>query len=121
MFSPALDREPPVAAPLAPAHILLVASDTGARLELADALMEAGFWLTIAPSFGLGAVQRDRSAPVDLVVTAQPMAELGDDAVIRLARTVAPDVPLLMLEETSASGPGVLAAVRQVLHRWATC
>lgn len=118
MFSAVLDGAMPGLPHAAPAHILLVVPERGPREELADALLEAGFWLTVGSSFGLGAMLRDGLTPVDLVVAALPIAELGDGAVIRFARAAAPGVPVLMLEETSVSGPGVIAAVQQMLRRW---
>jgi hypothetical protein len=118
VFSTMLDHAMPGLPQAAPAHILLVVADRDAREELADALLDAGFWLTVGPTFGLGTMLRDCAIQVDLVITALPMAELVDDGAIRLARTIAPDVPLLMLEESSVSGPGVVAAVQQMLRRW---
>src|SRR3954470_13039380 len=114
-----LDRAP---SPMLPcpreAHVLLVVPNQKARYVLADRLLEAGFRLTLASTYGLADVLVGESGGVDLLVTAQPMREMGEFGLAQLARAVRPDLPILVLEEETVGGPGVLEAVRRMMRRW---
>ena len=99
-------------------HVLLVVPDQKARYELADMLLEAGFRLTSTSSAGVASTLLDSAEEIDLIVSAAPVGDLRDDALIRRARSVHPGVPVLLLDQDTASGPGVLGLIRQLIDRW---
>jgi CheY-like chemotaxis protein len=119
MNTVALDRVP-TALPhgAREAHVLLVVPNQKTRYQLADLLLDAGFRLTLASSYGLADVLIEDSAGVDLLVTAQPLRELSRLDLVQLARAVRADLPILALEEETAAGPGLLEAVRRMMCRW---
>jgi CheY-like chemotaxis protein len=100
------------------AHVLLVVPNQKARYQLADLLLDAGFRLTLASTYGLGDVLVDESTAIDLLLTAQPMHEMGEFGLAELARAVRPDLPILVLDEDTVNGPGVLEAVQRIMRRW---
>jgi len=100
------------------AHVLLVVPNQRARYAIADQLLDAGYRLTLASSYGLADLLVDESAGIDLLVTAQPMRAMGELGLTELARAVSPELPILVLEEETVGGPGVLDAVRRIMRRW---
>ena len=100
------------------AHVLLVVPNQKARYVLADLLLDAGFRLTLASAYGLADVLVEESAGIDLLLTAQPVREMGEFGLAQLARAVRPDLPILVLEEETVGGPGVLEAVQRIMRRW---
>ncbi|MFL5336481.1 MAG: hypothetical protein ACJ8H8_25735 [Geminicoccaceae bacterium] len=119
MNTAVLDRAPAQSLQSArEAHVLLVVPSQKARYQLADILLDAGFRLTLASTYGLGDVLIDDSTGIDLLVTAQPMREMGEFGLAELARAVRPDLPILVLEEETIGGPGVLEAVQRIMRRW---
>lgn len=100
------------------AHVLLVVQNQKVRYALADLLLDAGFRLTLASSYGLADLLVNESTGIDVLVTAQPMQEMGEFGLAQLARAVRPDLPILVLEEETAGGAGVLDAVQRMMRRW---
>jgi DNA-binding NtrC family response regulator len=100
------------------AHVLLVVQDQKARYQLADLLLDAGFRLTLASSYGLADLLLDESAGVDVLVTALPLHDMGQFGLAQLARAVRPDLPILVVDEETAGGPGVVQSVGQIMRRW---
>ena len=100
------------------AHVLLVVQSQAARYALADQLLDAGYRLTLASSFGMADLLIEEAAGIDLLVTAQPMRELDHFGLPQLARAVRPELPILVLEEETVGGPGVLDAVKRIMRRW---
>lgn len=104
--------ETPVACP----HVLLVVGDQKTRYTLADMLLTAGCRLTMCSTYGAADLLLESTSPFDLMLAAQPVEEWS--GVARLARSANTEVPILMVEVDTASGPGVLAAVQSALERW---
>jgi CheY-like chemotaxis protein len=114
-----LDRAPsPVLQSMREPHVLLVVQNQQARYALADSLLDAGFRLTLASTYGLADLLIEEASGIDLLITAQPMRELGDFGIAQLARAVRPDLPILVLDEETVGGPGMLDAVRRMMRRW---
>ena len=114
-----LERAPtPVLHSMREPHVLLVVQNQQARYALADTLLEAGFRLTLASSYGLADLLVEEAGGIDLLVTAQPMRELGEFGIAQLVRAVRPDLPILVLEEETAGGAGVIETVRLMMRRW---
>lgn len=110
-------REPASAEPFGDSpHVLLVAFDQRARYTLADLLLTAGCRLTLCSTYGVADTLLESTAPFDLLVAAQPVQDWSGMA--RLARAANAEVPILMLEEDTAAGSGVLAAVQSAIERW---
>jgi DNA-binding NtrC family response regulator len=100
-------------------HVLLVVADPRTRYALADLLLEAGFRLTLASSFGVADLMLDDEAgSVDLLMTAEAVEEMAGFGSAQLARAVRPELPVLVLDEEAASGPGVLEAASRAMRRW---
>jgi CheY-like chemotaxis protein len=100
------------------AHVLLVVQSQAARYALADQLLDAGYRLTLASSYGLADLLIEEASGIDLLITAQPIREMGQFGLAHLARAVRPDLPILVLEEETVGGPGVLEAVQRIMCRW---
>ena len=115
MFSAIFERAP-VPASLRDPHILLVIPDQSARYSLAARLLDAGFRLTLASSAGIGNALID--GEIDLVISAHPFVELSDGRVAKRTRAGHAEVPILLLEQETACGPGVLELVMQAIQRW---
>ncbi len=115
MFSVVSDRAPTTDTSREP-HILLVVQDQTSRYELAATLLDAGFRLTLASSAGVASALID--GQIDLVVSAHPLNELGDGRLSRRTRTSHSHVPILLLEQETVCGPGVLELVMQLIQRW---
>ena len=107
--SPAVRDEP---------HVLLVIGDTRARYGVADQLLDAGFRISMAATYGLVEVLLQNSADFDLLVTAQSFGEMAQFGLPQLARSVQPDLPILVLEAEAADGAGVLEAAQDAIARW---
>lgn len=99
------------------ANVLLVVPNQAARYILAEALLDSGFRLTLASSYGLADLLVSE-AGLDLLVTTQKLDDMGTFGLPDLARAVRPDLPILVLEEETAGGPGVLDAIHRILRRW---
>lgn len=97
-------------------HILLVVQDQAARYDLAATLLDAGFRLTLASSAGVASALVD--GEIDLVVAAHPFSDLSDARLSRRCGAGDPQVPMLLLEQETVSGPGVLDLVTQSIRRW---
>jgi len=97
-------------------HVLLVAPDQRARYTLADLLLSAGFHLTLCATDAMAGLLLEDESPIDLLLAAQPDGEPGGLA--RLARALRPDVPILLIDQGTAAGAGVLEAVHDTMDRW---
>lgn len=115
MFSAIFERAPAPAS-LRDPHILLVVPDQSARYALAATLLEAGFQLTLASSTGIGNALVD--GQIDLVISARPLGELSDARPVKRARASNAQVPILLIDQDTAYGPGVLELALQAIQRW---
>ncbi len=93
-------------------------SDPRARYHLARALLEGGFRLSLAASYGVVELLLRQTANFDLLVTVQSLGEMAQFGLPQLARSAQPDLPILVLELETAGGPGVVAAVSAAIDRW---
>lgn len=115
MFSMTCERTAEVKMTSDP-HILLVVQDQATRYDLAAKLLDAGFRLTLASSAGMANALIDDK--IDLVVSARPFNDMGDARLGGRPRPGHPHVPMLLLEQETVSGPGVLDLVTQSIRRW---
>ena len=99
-------------------HVLIVIKDVDHRHTVASLLLDAGFRVTWAATFGVVEVLLQQSTEFDLLVTAQSFGEMGQFGLPQLARSVQPDLPILVLEFEAARGEGVLSAVNDAIRRW---
>ena len=99
-------------------HVLVVIKHVQSRYAVASQLLEAGFRVTTAGSFGLVEVLLEHSTELDLLVTAQSFDQMGQFGLPQLARSMQPELPILVLEFDAAAGAGVLRAVRDAIRRW---
>ncbi|GAC1344944.1 MAG: hypothetical protein NVSMB18_23630 [Acetobacteraceae bacterium] len=99
-------------------HVLLVVPNQQVRYALADLLLEAGFRLTMASTYRIADLLVEDTAGIDLLVTAQPLADLGDGSVARLAREADPHLPILLLEQDTAAAGDVLGVALGLIQRW---
>lgn len=99
-------------------HVLLVIGEAQVRYAVADQLLDAGLRVSLAASYGVVEVLLEEAADFDLLVTAQSFGEMAQFGLPQLARSVEPDLPILVIELDAACGPGVLAAVQDALARW---
>lgn len=98
--------------------VLLVIGDVRARYAVADQLLDAGFRISIAASYGLVELLLRESTDFDLLITAQSFGEMAQFGLPQLARSVQPDLPILVLEAEAAGGAGVLEAAQDAIARW---
>lgn len=99
-------------------HILVVTRDTATRYSVANLLLDAGFRVTTTATFGVVEVLLEGGDMFDLMVTAQSAEEMTQFGVPQLARSIDPDVPILVLEYDTASSPAVVDLVNEALSRW---
>lgn len=113
------DRAQPVAAATDDEpHILIVVKEVRSRYAVANLLLDAGFRVTTAATYGVVEVLGGKSAEFDLFVTAQSFGEMGQFGVPQLVRSMQPELPILVLEFEAAHGAGVINAVRDAIRRW---
>jgi CheY-like chemotaxis protein len=111
-------------APLAAAHsdddwhVLVVTRDPAARYSIASLLLDAGFRVTNAATFGVVEILLNGSEMFDVMVTAQSAEEITEFGVAQLARSIDPDLPILVLEFDTANSPVVIELVNSALSRW---
>ena len=113
-----LGTEPPVLAPEDQPHVLIVIKAADERYTVANQLLEAGFRVTTAATFGVVEVLIEQSTELDLLLTSQSFGEMGQFGLPQLARSIRPELPILVLEFEAARGDGVLRAVRDAIRRW---
>lgn len=99
-------------------HILVVARDAKSRYSIADMLLDAGLRVTTAATFGVVEVLLEGSDVFDLMVTAQSAEEITQFGVPQLARSIDPDLPILVVEFDTANSPAVVDLVNGALSRW---
>ena len=99
-------------------HVLVVTRDSVARYDVANLLLDAGFRVTTAATFGVVEILLGSSEMFDLLVTAQSAEEITQFGVPQLARSIDPDLPILVLEFDTASSPTVVDLVNGALSRW---
>jgi hypothetical protein len=99
-------------------HLLVGIHDARARRTVTGQLLDAGFRVTTAATYGLVEVLLANATQFELLVTAQSFGEMGQFGLPQLARSVRPNLPILVLELEAAGGIGVLNAVRDALRRW---
>lgn len=99
-------------------HVLIVARDALARYSVANLLLDAGLHVTTAATFGVVEVLLGGIEPFDLLVTAQSAEEITQFGVPQLVRSIAPDMPILVLEFDTADSPAVVDLVSSALSRW---
>lgn len=99
-------------------HVLIVARDVAARYAVADLLLDAGFRVTTAATFGVVELLLEGSDRFDLMVTAQSAEEITEFGVPQLARSIDPDLPILVLEFNTANSPAVVDLAHDALSRW---
>ena len=99
-------------------HVLIVTRDAAARYSIANLLLEAGFRVTSAATFGVVEVLLEGSELFDVMVTAQSAEEITQFGLPQLARSIDPDLPILMLEFDTANSPAVVDLVHGALSRW---
>ena len=111
-----------VSAPALPAdddpHVLIVVKDVRARFSLASRLLEGGFRVTSCGTYGMVEVLLDSAVDYDLLVTAQSFDEMAQFGAPQLARSMQPDLPILLLEADAAHGAGLVHAVQRAITRW---
>lgn len=99
-------------------HILVVTRDPAARYSVANLLLDAGFRVTTAATFGVVEILLEGTEKFDLLVTAQSAEEITQFGVPQLARSIQPDLPILVLEFDTANSPAVVDLVNGALVRW---
>ncbi len=99
-------------------HILVVARDAVSRYSIADRLLDAGLRVTTAATFGVVEVLLEGTDVFDLMVTAQSAEEITQFGVPQLARSIDPDLPILVLEFDTANSPAIVDLVNGALSRW---
>ena len=97
---------------------MIVVKGLRARLAIASQLLEAGFRVTTSGTYGVVELLRDSNVRFDLLVTAQSFDEMSHFGVPQLARSVRPELPILVLEFEAAGGAGVIHAVQGAIQRW---
>lgn len=113
------DYAPVAAAPTGDdLHILIATRDAGTRYSIADLLLDAGFRVTTAATFGVVEILLEGSAMFDLMVTAQSAEETSQFGVPQLARSMDADMPILVLDADTANSPAILELVNAALSRW---
>ena len=113
------DYAPLAAAPSADdTHVLVVTRDAGARYSIANLLLDAGFRVTTAATFGVVEILLDGSEMFDVMVTAQSAEEITQFGVAQLARSMDAEMPILVLEFETAASPAVVELVNGALSRW---
>jgi CheY-like chemotaxis protein len=99
-------------------HVLVVIENPSARYAVADQLLDAGFLISVASSYGLVEVLLQSSTDFDLLVTAQSFGETAQFGLPELARSVQPELPILVLVAEAAGGAGVREAAQDAIARW---
>lgn len=119
-MTPALQNHAPPAATHADedCHILIVTRDVSTRFAVANLLLEAGFCVTTAATFGVVEILLENGDMFDLMVTAQSAEEITQFGVPQLARSIDPDMPILVLEIGTAHSPAIVDLVNGTLSRW---
>ncbi len=115
-----MGQEPdqPQLAPEDELHVLLVMKDPDEREAVSSQLQTAGFRVTSTGTYGIVETLLEHSKDIDLLVTSQSFGEMGQFGLPQLARSVQPDLPILVLEFEAARGDGVLKATRDAIRRW---
>ena len=99
-------------------HVLIATRDAATRYSIAHLLLDAGFRVTTAATFGVVEVLLEGSDVFDLMVTAQSAEEITQFGLPQLARSIDPEMPILVLEFDTASAPAVVDLVHGALSRW---
>ncbi len=110
--------------PLAPVqpedelHVLIATRDANTRYSIANLLLDAGFRVTTAATFGVVEILLEGGEMFDLLITAQSAEEITQFGVPQLARSIAPEMPILVLEFETANSPVVVELANGALSRW---
>ena len=117
---PGLHDYAPLAAALSAddTHVLIVTRDAGARYSIANLLIDAGFRVTTAATFGVVEILLEGNEVFDVMVTAQSAEEITQFGVAQLARSIDAEMPILVLEFETAASPAVVELVNGALSRW---
>lgn len=99
-------------------HVLVAVKDARSSQAIARQLHDAGYRVTLTRPFGLVELLEESSDEFDLMVTAQSAGEMAVFGLPQLARSVDPDLPILVLDSEAVRGAGLVAAVRSVIQRW---
>ncbi len=101
-----------------PHHVLVVIGDTRVRQTVLRQLHEAAFRVTAVPSLGMVDMLSDPEQLFDLLVTAQSLGEMAQFGLPQLARSIDPELPILLLDTEAARGTGIAIAAIDVVDRW---
>ena len=102
-----------------PATLLVADDDPGLRESLERTLVREGYRVVVA-SDGHAALERLRAGGVDLVLTDLKMPGLSGIEVLRMAKSIAPDVfrhRILLTYEAEAESVPVDEVTRRILAR----
>ena len=114
-IQPCSHIRPAAARPMPGRHVLLVIQDQRTRYALADMLLDAEFRLTLATNANMADTLLESAAGFDLLVVESSGLPSG---LARVAQTACPGLPVLLLDDGAASGPGVLDAAVDAMERW---
>lgn len=99
-------------------HVLVLVRDAASRFAIAAQLREAGYGVTTAATFGVVELLHADSDEFDVLVTAQSFGEMAQFGLPQLARSVRPDLPIVVLERETILGEGVVGIVAAAISRW---
>lgn len=99
-------------------RILIVVRQPAERDVIARRLLDAGLRVTAAATFGVVETLLQDRAAFDLMVIAQSSEETTLFGMPQLARSIDPELPILVLEFGTTNSAAVVEMVRGALTRW---
>ena len=109
---------PPMSAHGAEQRVLIAVRQPAERDVIASRLLDAGLRVTTAATFGVVETLLQNRAAFDLMVIAQSSEETTLFGMPQLARSIDPELPILVLEFGTTNSPAVVDMVRGALMRW---